>query len=241
MTLPIAVRKIDEDGYISVRYLMPDGTEPQDDLPEELMLGRTLHRITVPWDQQYRLGIFEDYYPESQLKLNLMYLSDTNPLLFEEVLVFLESAPYLEFQIMSRRIMNNRMFPTKERPEATYYGLYRRVIDSAALLIDITSDCIVGMNSSEASKLLGDAYKCMGDFDHEHFEAAAVATRIVQKHTNKRVRLSRTDNEEDIAFIAENLHDVVKARKELARIGSIKKADIARMINAPTALRIGSL
>jgi hypothetical protein len=200
-----------------------------------------LHPITAVWDTQYRLGIFEDVYPTSKTRSNLMHLSNTNPLLFEEVLVFLETAPTSEQRLMAHRIMGNSMHPSERRPETTYFGQYRSLIDSASLLIELSADGKDGWQTQAANSLLGDARKCVDSFEHPHFRAAALATWIMQKHDKKRTRLAYTDHAEGIAFIAANLRDVMSVRDELARIGSINKDDIERMINTSNALRIGSL
>lgn len=241
MPLPVPVRQLHDDGFITVRYLMPDGTEPQDDLPEEMALGAMLHPITAVWDNQYRLGIIEGVFPNSKTQKNLLHLSNTDPLLFEEVLDFLESAPDQEQRLMAHRVTGNSMFPNERRPQTTFHEQYRAIMRSAPVLVELCHDKYSNWGTQTANQILGDARKSVEGFDHPHFIAAAVATWIMQKHDGKRTRIAYADHADGIAYIDDNMRAVMDVRDDLARIGTLNKDDIESVIRTASVLRIGAL
>jgi len=237
----IPVRRMHDDGYITVRYLNADGTEPED-LPEEYTLGATLHLHTQIWDEQYGLlGRRENYYVPPQEIDNLRYLSDTNPLVFEEVLVYLETHHGEGRTFFKHVLSHKKMLPTERNPDAKYHDMYKALMKHSDLLMELGKEFAVDMERHYANRMFNDARKIMGAFDHPLFAAAVVAAWIIHRGTGKRAKIRYEEHADDIAYIDSRLDDIVKARYDIARLGSIRREDVESMLERPVPLRIGSL
>lgn len=239
----VPVRKMHDDGYITVRYLNPDGSEPEE-LPEEYTLGATLNETSEIWDvDRYHLwgrGYFFGGGVPRPIA-NLKYLSDTNPLVFEEVLVYCENNHGVGPDFFKHVLGHKSMVPTERNPHANYHDMYRALMKHADMLMELGKEYAVGMERHNANMMFNDARRIMGEFDTPLFGAAAVAAWIIHRGTGKRVKIKYEDHAEDIQYIDSRLGEAITARYDLARLGSIRKEDVQSMLDRPKPLRVGSL
>lgn len=240
MATLIPVRKLDEAGYIFIRFLTPEGTKPEGDIsdhktPDIASLNIT-HPITITalWDPQYQLGSQRQVMEHNTFS-NLLYLSDTDPLLFEKLLVRLETCSREESSLWKRRLMDYATHPkTSQEADTYYFSLYHQMLK----VVPVAST--LGMNSEDGSTLINAARDIVQSLHHEHLTAAVLCYWILATENSFLTpKISYRKCQDDIAFVHENIDAVMGMRHELKRLRTFDRAVLSEMLNGASVLNDG--
>jgi hypothetical protein len=223
-----------DDGYITVRYLNPDGTRFENELPEHLVFAAEPHPITALWDRQYMLGNQGRVMTHETLP-NLLHLSEVDPLLFEELLVRLESCPKDESRLWSERLMTKIMHPTDHRPNESFAPVFRSMLRTVPIV------SILGPGIADANTLISNARKTVKYLGHEHLAATAFCWWVMDDGTFSFKKLSYEKHQSDIEFIDANLEAVIGIRDALKRVKSFDREFVAELVGSSSALTDGAL
>lgn len=236
MTATIPVRKLNPDRTISVRLLNADGTEPAAGAAE-------LHTADYPEtrlsDKRYQL---DRIVSGRKLPENLQWLSDTHPLLFEELLCFLETMDKEKSKSITR-LLNHHLVPSRDSTESYILAYYRLVIDTSPVLFSLVDDGWYGSEDIRAwSLFISTRTACGLTVEHPRFKEVMLAVWIMQK-TNHPIYspFLAKDNEADIAFISHRFQEVFDSRHELRSRATIDSSYIEAFLSENTALRTGNL
>lgn len=221
---PIPVRKMADDGHIYLRYLTSAGSE----------VDGVLHPTGVLWDKKYKLG-GEGLVKRYETISNLLHLSQNDPFLFEELLVFLETCKKDESEIMAHRIRHQMLRPSEHNPEKNHTESYRN------LLVVVPVLSVLRVRPRESVILLNNAKKCVGSVDHPLLVATVLCLWIMQKKGGTQFRIRYETHRKNLEFIDAHLPEVIALRKELKRVHSVDREMIADMLDTTSPLRIGVL
>lgn len=230
------VRKLHPDGTISVRLLDADGSEPPAGTPE---LPTDEYPATRLTDKRYKL---DQMTSGKKLHENLQWLSDNHPMLFEEVLCFLEGINEDQSKPVTKTL-NHHLVPSRDSTESYILAYYRQAIDTSALSFALAADGWYGSDDIRAwSLFVGARTACGFTVEHPRFKAVMLAIWIMQEsHHPVRNPLWTRDNDESIAFIDRRFDEVYDARHELRSVASIDSSYLEEFLRQPKALRIGVL
>lgn len=230
------VRKLHTDGTISVRLLHADGSEPA---AGTAGLSAEEYPVTRLADERYQLHGMER---DKKVADNMRWLSDNYPLLFEELLCFLE--------IMSEdtspsitRTLDHGLTPSRTSTESYILAYYRHFIDTATLSFSLAADGWKGTNNIKAwSIFISTRTACGFTVEHPRFKAVMLAVWIMQDtHDPMAHPLRAKDNEDSIALIDSRFEEVYEARHELRSIATIDGTYIEDFLRQPKSLRVGTL
>jgi hypothetical protein len=221
-----------DDGYITVRYLNPDGTRFEDELPEHLVFAANPHPITAAWE--YGLGNQGRVMTHETIP-NLMHLSEVDPLLFEELLVRLKNCPWDESRLWSDRLMTKIMHPTDHRPKESFAPVFR------SMLRTIPVASTLGPGIAGANTLISNARKTVKYLGHEHLAATAFCWWVMDDGMFSFKKLSYEKHQADIEFIDANLEAVMGIRDALKRVRSFDREFVAELVDSSQALADGAL
>jgi hypothetical protein len=241
--LPVAtsyvpVRKLHHDGRITVRFLNADGTVP----PAGAVLPSTEeYPETRLSDERYKLDTFTGARGQ-QRRSNFLWLSENNPLLFEELLRFLEEVTDYESASVNRLLVHG-LKPEKSLPESYIYTYYRLFIDNKRLIFSLAADGWRGREDIRAwSIFIAARTACGYTVEHPYFKAAILAVWIMQDRNDPlKAPLWAKDNEESLAFINKHFDEVCAHRHEFRSRAIIAPATIEAFLRHDGPLRLGSL
>jgi hypothetical protein len=215
---------VSNEGHIYLRYLTSDGRETDG----------VFHPAGALWDKKYRLGgkgLVKRYETIS----NLSHLSQKDPFLFEELMVYLETCKKDESAIIAHRIRHQMMQPGEHNPEKNHAESYRKLLVVVPLL------SVLRVHPRESVILLNNAKKSVGSVDHPLIVATVLGLWIMQKKGGTQFRIRYERHRENLEFIDAHLPEVIALRKELKRVHSIDRGLIADMRDATSPLRVGVL
>lgn len=231
---PIPVRQMHDDGFITVRYLNPDGTRFEDELPEHLVFAAEPHPITALWDRQYRVGDQGQVMNRETLP-NLLHLSEVDPLLFEELLVRLEHCPEDESRLWKDRLMTKIMHPTDHRPKESFAPVVRSMLRTVPIVSEL------GAGIAGANTLISNARKTVKYLGHQHLAATAFCWWVMDDGRFSFKKLSYEKHQADIEYIDANLEAVMGVRDTLERMRTFDRAYVAELVDSAQALSDGAL
>lgn len=231
---PIPVRQMHDDGYITVRYVNPDGSKFDDELPEHLVFGATPHPITALWDNEYQFGP-QGRNMSQEIVPNLMHLSDVDPLLFERLLLALETGNRREAQIWFLRLKQSVMHSNGSTARGNYTPLYRAMMRA----IPVASE--LAPNAAQGNELVSRAHKIVKGKNEDHLAAAAICYWVMDEATTAHPKISYGAHQKDIEFIDANLESVMSIRGALKQVKSFDRAFVAEMLGGSSALTDGAL
>lgn len=231
---PIPVRQMHDDGFITVRYLNPDGTMFEDELPEHLVFAADPHPITALWDRQYHLGGKGKIINREMLP-NLLHLSEVDPLLFEELLVRLENCSEDEARLWCDRLMTKIMHPTAHRPKESFAPVFRSMLRTVPIVSEL------GAGIAGANTLISNARKTVKYLGHEHLAATAFCWWVMDDGMFSFKKLSYEKYQADIKYIDANLEAVMGVREALKRVRTFDRAYVAELVCSAQALSEGAL
>lgn len=236
----IPVRRIDYRGNLTVRYLYPDGTEPQ---VNALSPDPEVYPATNIADDRYKVNPYDSVGTKrKKAKDNLEWLSIHKPFLFEELLVFLEGIPEDEVPLVSSHLTHT-LTPERIISEEYIETYYRVMFQTSSLCAALAVDGFNVRDKKKAALFIFSSARtgCGYTVIHPHFRAAILAVWITQEHFDfPRAPILR-DHAEDLAFIDSHFDEVYAARHELMRRGTINKPSIEEFLKHDGPLRLGSL
>jgi hypothetical protein len=215
---------VSDEGRVYLKYLTSNGSE----------VDSELHPAGLLWDEKYQLG-GKGLVKRYETIGNLVYLSQKNPFLFEELLVFLETCKKDESEIMAHRIRHQVLRPGEHNSETNHVESYRN------LLVVVPVLSVLRVRPWESIILLNNAKKCVGSVDHPLLVATVLGLWIMQKKGGTQFRIRYETHRENLEFIDAHLPEVIALRKELKRVHSIDRGLITDMLDATSPLRIGVL
>lgn len=233
---PIPVRKLHDDGFITVQYVNPDGSRFDDELPEGFVFAANPNPITALWDEQYRIGD-EGHVNGSEIMANLKHLSDVDSFLFEEVLLRLEGCHRNELLVWKARLATKTMHPTDHRPNENYAPVFRSMLKTVPIASELTSGSVFLSNH-----LISRARKVVGYLGNENL-AATVLCVWVSGDINSLVfpKLSYQKYRADIEFVDAHLESVMSVRDTLKRLKTFQRKDVSELISNALPLSSGAL
>lgn len=205
------------DGRISVRLLNVDGTEPAAGTPE---LSIKDHPETLLTDQRYHLGHsnLNKYDKLSGINENLLWLSDRNPLLFEEFLCHLEKGIPQAHAYSVVKLLDLTAPPFGTASGDYVHSMYRQLIDTSPILFSLADEGWRGLGIPEhrAWELFFATEIACGDTtQHTYFKEAMLAVWIMQEVQTLSNPLQANDNLAELEFIASRFDEVFDARDGL--------------------------
>ena len=232
----IPVRKLNVDGHLTLQFVRPDGTVHHEELPLLQAIERRTYGSHPIGGDRYGIVSGQYHYFNSKVKDNLKPLSDTNPLLFEEVLSFLETSPKILKQLMVCYLINRYAYPVDGMPPDAYYPLFRALMDHAPMMNEL--EC--GRENPMYADLIFIQSRKLVPCEHPHFKAALLTVWIL-KDTGKLDPFKYADRADDIAYVDSRFDEIFAARNVLAASGSISRDHIENVLMSPAALRDGVL
>jgi hypothetical protein len=232
----IPVRKMNAYGTITVRLLNRDGTQPPAGTPE---LSAEQYPQTSLSDERYKLHGNN----LSKNQSNLRWLSDNNPLLFEELLSFLEDTHDDNIPSISA-LLDHRLVPDGKCTESYVLAYYRALIDTAPMLIELANDDFSGPFPKRKawSLFVTTRSACGHTVEHPHYREAILSVWIMQDvHRSIENPLPVKDHKQDLDFISQRFDEVYNLRHELRARSTINRHVIDEMLQYQGPLRAGCL
>lgn len=234
----IPVRKMNADGRtITVRLLNRDGTQPPAGTPE---LPADQYPETLLTDKRYKL---HDSRFKVSLPDNLRWLSDNSPLLFEELLSFLEDTHEDNIPSISA-LLDHRLVPDEKCTESYALAYYRALIDTAPMLIELAKDNFSGPFPKRKawSLFVTTRSACGHTVEHQHYREAILAVWIMQDvHHSIDNPLPVKEHEHDLDLISQRFDEVYELRHELRQRSTINKQVIEVLLQDKGPLLTGWL
>lgn len=234
----ILVRKMDADGRISFRLLNADGSEPAAAASE---LSTKDHPDTLITEQRYNLW-HNRFKSPLAVNRNLHWLSDNNPLLFEEFLCHLENGVPKNQAYSVAKLIELNSPPIQTGSSAHVHSMYRQLIDTSRLLFSLADDGWHGPADRRAWSLFFDTEIACGDTtDHPYFKETMLVIWIMQDTHIFSNPFQADDTLTDLEFIAKRFDEIYAARNELRERCTIDSETITEYLNQYAPLREGSL
>jgi hypothetical protein len=255
----VIARGMTPDGYIALRYLSPDGNVFTGALTVEMAAALAVTPPVKVWHTDNRYGFMmrtaREYQNSERTRNNLLYFSDGHPLLFEEMLQFLESADPMAAKIVTLMLEEVNVAQPKSGKSLSPAERLRQVMASAPLLAKLEMEEVSEWRTTSAklpymdmtslarhaNKLLKRAVLCLGDYGHPLLPAACVAAWIMRKSPDWRLGILRPEAIDDFEFIAENLDAVIAVQEELSQRPTIDRETVAAILSHASPLRVGVL
>ena len=232
MSTPIPVRQMHDDGYITVRYLNPDGTRFEDELPEHLLFAANPHPITAAWE--YGLGS-APVVTSGEMIPTLSHLNDVDPRLFEELLTIIQSRPRDEQRLWADRLHTKIMRPVTSKSRQNHAPVYRTMMRTIPVVT-----ALVRSDIALANTLISRTRDAVQSMDHECFSAVAFCLWVTSSGSEiKKMKYQR--HIADIEFIQQNMEAVMLVRDSIKRLNTIDRAVITDLISGSAVLSTGSL
>jgi hypothetical protein len=241
MTATIPVRKMNADGRISVRLLNVDGTEPAAGTPE---LSTKDHPETFLTDQRYNLDGSNLNDKVDGINQSLLWLSDRNPLLFEEFLSYLEKGIPKAHTYSVIKLLDLAVPPIETVSGAYVHSFYRNLIDTSSILFSLADDGWhgVGLPDRRAwSLFFATENSCGHTTQHKYFKETVLAVWIMQEAHDLSNPFQADDNLAELEFIASRFDEVYDARDGLRERCTIDSGTITEYLKHHGPMRIGAL
>lgn len=233
---------MDHNGGLFFRYLNPDGSQPQEELPVDV----SVHTSTSIFNERYKL--YENRRGASSRPAflknvinNLKFLSDNNPILLEEFLVFCETMPEEESPLVAAIAGNMPLVPTGYLKADDVYSHYRVLMETSAFLVELVRDGYKGDEDRWSRHLFNHARRSVDAVDHPCFKAAALANWIMYPHIESLSIIGYQDHTENIEFIRAHFDDVYEARHVIQGAGCIGTDYLLEVLQTTPSLRAGAL
>lgn len=234
----VPVRRLHPNDRITVRFLNADGTEPPAGASVPSAAG---YPETFLSDERYKLDGIRGMRGQ-RTQPSLLWLSENNPLLFEELLCFLEEVMDDESASV-KKLLDHGLTPERGITESYIYTYYRLIIDTKSLIFALAADGWRGKESIRAWSIFISARTACGyTVEHQNFKAAILAVWIMQDLNDPlKTPLWAKDNEKNLAFIDKHFDEVYAHRHEFRSRGIIAAPTIEAFLRHDGPLRLGSL
>lgn len=232
----IPVRKMNAYGTITVRLLNRDGTQPPAGTPE---LSAEQYPQTSLSDERYKLH--GNHLAKKQD--NLLWLSNNDPLLFEELLCFLENTNERGSKSIDS-LLDHNLVPDGQSATSYVLAYYRSLIDTAPMLFELAEE---GFPSPFTERIAYSLFvltrsACGNTVEHPRHREAMLAVWIMQNtHSSIANLLPIKDHESDLDLIHERFAEVYNLRHELRQRSTIDKHVIEDLLQYTGPLRTGCL
>jgi hypothetical protein len=232
----IPVRKMHPYNRISVRLLNTDGTEPPAGTPA---LSADQYPESLLTDKRYKLY---DTRIKARLTKNLYWLSDNHPLLFEELLSFLEDMR-MDYAPSMANLLDHHLVPDGKCTESYVLTYYRLAMDMLELCASLAAEGFIGSKDTRAWGLFGSARTACGfTVEHPHYKEVILAVWIMQdKHHVLNDPLRAKNHKQDLDFISQRFDEVYNLRHELRKRSTIDMSTIEVLLQHKGPLQSGCL